>query len=152
MMKNINVKNLSVLCRFMEGLNNDGFTMERYVSQDIHRCLTPACALGWACTIPELRAQGLDLEQLASPIKVGTPTRMAEAVFGDVYDELFSTRLSPAVRTPQQWAKHCRSFLKSRGYDVLPASDGFKQFMDLVLKPVKEATPDFVGYSERFPK
>lgn len=49
---------------------------------------------------------------------------------------LFDSNLCYIIHTPQQWAAHCRAFLKKHGYEVEPQDDGFKAFMEKVLKEV----------------
>lgn len=123
-----NVNNISTLIHFMDGLKDAKFTMQYFQ----HECGSPACALGWAATIPELKAVGL-----ISPQELTYPFAMAREVFGSGR-ELFSASIS--VDTPQQWADHARAFLKSQGHKVTPRTaaqaDDFTRFMDAVLRPV----------------
>jgi len=136
----LNVKNLTILIHFMEGLNTDKFDMDEF----FHDCGTPSCALGWATTIPALQAQGLDSAK---------PLRNEAVVFGeDAYNCFFNGLRNGHLKTPQEWAEHARAVLRGQGYDVPPKRDGFKRFMDAALKPIPEATPDFIGYVERFPQ
>ena|SRR5437899_63623 len=107
------VRNLNILADFMERLDAPRFTMQVI----FHPCGAPACALGWASTI---------FPTLQEPIKE------YRKLFGEVYYELFSWSGHEDLNTPQQWAAHCRAFLKSNGY----ATDHFKTFMDRVMAPV----------------
>src|SRR5258706_8933085 len=100
------VKNLNILADFMDGLNDPTFTMTRFV----HSCGSPACALGWACTLPSLKAQGLDLQIIEKG--GGACVDAARKVFGG-YALLFIGSGNGEIRTPQQWAAYCRAFLKS---------------------------------------
>jgi len=111
------VKNLNILANFMDGLNDPKFTMRKV----FHGCGTPACAFGYALVHPYFKAKGLiDHRTISRPM------------FGpEAFDTLFYVYF---VKTPQQWAAHCRAFLKSNGYEV---SDGFKTFMDRVMVPVQ---------------
>src|SRR5258708_23572635 len=122
------VKNLNILADFMDRLNDPQFTMSRFV----HRCDAPACALGWACTIPALKAAGLDMDVLENHAATGAAP-MANAVFGN-YLDLFASAVGLTVNTPQDWAAYCRAFLKANGYE---AKDAFKLFLDRVMIPVE---------------
>jgi|SRR5712675_2362070 len=126
------VKNLNILADFMDGLSDPRFTMSRFT----HECGSPACALGWACTIPSFKAQGLNIKSVERGGSMAVDP--AHEFFGG-YSPLFSGANATHIHTPQQWAAHCRSFLKSNGY---PTTDGFKTFMDRVMVPVdtKETT------------
>jgi hypothetical protein len=130
----MNFKNIALLCRFMEGLNDPRFTMQQWT----HNCDTPACALGWACTIPELQAQGLSLHRLA---KEHAAVEMIHKVFGnefEVYWTLFSGGGNTLIKTPQQWVAKCRAFLKEHGHVVAPPDEEFKRFMDALMTPLPE--------------
>lgn len=137
-MKQRHVGNISTLIHFMEGLNAPGFDMKQFT----HECNTPSCALGWACTVPSLAAQGCDLNKLVYghlSRHAGSAVSMAEEAFGD-YSELFSYALNREIKTPQQWADHAKAFLRSKGHEVVPPTqeqkDHFSAFMERVLKPV----------------
>ncbi len=80
-------------------------------------CGTVACALGWACMVPEFRRGGLRFNRSGSPTFKGT---WGETFFteGDeeaefIYNGVFVDDLCEFVRTPKQWAAHCRKFLKA---------------------------------------
>lgn len=127
------------LADFLETLPRKRFDYDTWVGNDWKgapdlSCGTTACALGWATTMPELRAEGLHLS--------GTPTYgwvtheptgatgedAAMEVFGLDYDEavyLFcplSDHPNPTVKrdapaemaTPKQVAKHIRRYVKER--------------------------------------
>ena len=134
-MEHRHVKNISALIHFMNDLHTERFDMRAYV----HSCGSPSCALGWACTVPELKAEGLNIEHLKNHA-LGSPSMMATAVFGE-YLDLFRSRYFETVKTPQDWATHARSFLKSRGHDVLPKTErqrsDFMRFMEIALKPLE---------------
>jgi len=56
------------LIRFLEELDNEDFFLGTWVGEvenGLPKCGTVACALGWACSIPEFRALGLHFEYLA---------------------------------------------------------------------------------------
>lgn len=123
-MERQHVENLSILCLYMEGLHDAGFDMREFY----HRCGAPSCALGWATTIPELVKAGLSKSLRHEDI---------EKVFGDVYQPLFNGGVNAHIKTPQQWANHCRAFLREHGHEVVaPEGETFKRFMNAVLRPV----------------
>lgn len=134
-MEQNHVENISTLIHFMDGLNDPRFNMNFF----LHSCDTPACALGWACTVPALQKAGLSMRQLDTGIS-GTALKMTEHVFGEVFSALFRAGLATSVKTPQDWANHAREFLKSQGHEVVAQSNeqraDFRVFMDRVLKPV----------------
>lgn len=127
------VQNISTLIHFMRVLHHEGFTMSRYQNE----CGTPACALGWASTIPALQAQGITDVMFTKILQNGSPSECARRVFGE-YIDLFSSNLCRRIKTPQEWAEHATNWLKEQGHDVMPADVGpdFARFMDRVLKPV----------------
>jgi hypothetical protein len=120
------VKNLNILADFMDGLNDPKFTMSLLQ----HQCGTPACALGYAFSMREFGLQKF------TNVVDGMTSEIHEAVgkvFGKVYDQIFSGYFVGKIKTPQQWAAHCRAFLKANGYTT---TEGFKTFMDRVMVPV----------------
>lgn len=125
------VDNISALIHFMEGLNDPRFDMRMFS----HDCNTPACALGWACSIPAFQKKGLSLTFLRE--KAGREiTELTKELFG-CFQEIFRGSLEAQIRTPQDWALHAREYLKRNGCEVTaPASDDFKHFMERVLTPV----------------
>ncbi len=132
----INVKNVSALIHFMDGLVTNKFDMASFK----HGCGTPSCALGWACEVPELRAAGMNILTIGTIL--GEGHNQAWAVFGDVYDDLFDSKFSKRINSPQQWSSHARAFLKKHGYEVMAITttqeSDFKRFMDTVLAPRPE--------------
>lgn len=101
------VRRLTKLADFMEALPRDkkhGFDMGTYI--DDGACGTVCCALGWA-----------DKARLFPRLKLDRCHSLGGAAAlitdgGDYYAELFRDGLSRSIHTPQQWAKHCRRFLK----------------------------------------
>lgn len=59
-MSNLTVDRLTTLRDFLKTLGTDQLDMDRWM----HQCGTVACALGWACTIPEFKAAGLYIEEV----------------------------------------------------------------------------------------
>lgn len=91
-------------------------------------CGTVACAAGWACAIPAFKKAGLRM----STDKYGVD----DIVFGefrargshsnqflslrkffdidaDAAKNLFNPLTDSPIKTPKQWAKHCRKFIKA---------------------------------------
>lgn len=134
----INVANISRLIHFMDGLNDPRFTMSKWV----HDCNTPACALGWACTLPDLVKAGLNFEHLkGGPTAVFDILGMSHQVFGsDVFTTLFGS--NQIIETPQQWARHAREYLREHGHSVAPQTPAqaqdFQRFMDRTLKQLPQ--------------
>lgn len=128
-MEQKHVENISALIRFMDHLNHDGFTMRRFWTT---WCDTPACALGWASTLPEFQKQGLSQDAVKNYFG-NLPQVLARRVFGE-YSALFDSDLSSTIQTPQQWASHARTFLKSKGHDVAPQAE--EQRDDFKVGPV----------------
>lgn len=133
------VRRLTKLCEFMEGLPrsaNQHFYMgsffhhhgEHPIQVDEKRgadvetlmdCGTSACALGWAATVPAFKKAGLSMVVSRSGYidfryngrKAGVWS-VARRFFGlNDPAELFGD-LS-GIETPNQWAKHCRRFIKA---------------------------------------
>jgi hypothetical protein len=65
----MNVERLQKLADFLKRPIPGRFNMREWIKEDIddegNVCGTAACALGWACTIPEFRAAGLTLSEPA---------------------------------------------------------------------------------------
>lgn len=60
---------LSRLADFLDTLPPERFDFGTWASDaDINQCGTTACALGWATTIPEFQALGLQLRPVEDPI------------------------------------------------------------------------------------
>lgn len=129
------VANLNILADFMETLNAPEFTMTRYVNHSFPEpCGTPACALGWACTVPQLQARGLDFGRLRNH-EIDAPHEMAKMAFGPCYTDMFRSSLAASIKTPKEWAEHCRAKLAEWGY--APTQDKFRAFMQKVLTKVQ---------------
>ena len=117
------MKNLSVLANFMEELNDPNFTMQKV----FHSCGTPACAFGYALKHPYFKAQGLiDHKKVSHPMFGGE----------EAFDAVF---YAYHIKTPQQWATHCRAFLKTHGHSTHEgqSNEPFKKFLSRVLEPVE---------------
>lgn len=101
------VRRLTKLADFMDSLPADrahGFDMRTFREQT--KCGTVACALGWATTIPSFRRAGMTAH--------GWPMDWDEAEFFDTpnaYEVLFSMFFHRTIKTPKQWATHCRKFI-----------------------------------------
>lgn len=133
-MQQQHVENISTLIHFMDGLNDPKFDMGRFV----HGCGTPACALGWACTVPALKDVGLELKVLKEVTSTASVLEMVHRVFGEVFGDLFAGNRS--ITTPQEWADHARELLRMHGHKVVAPStaqkNDFARFMERTLKPV----------------
>lgn len=121
------VKRLTKLADFMESVPRHRFSMERWfwhkgrhshligptvTRKALEHCETTACALGWAATIPLFRRAGLAIQTNLG----GTEAPLLGAT--DVFDidysaarELFYSDIEK-IKTPKQWAKHCRRFIR----------------------------------------
>lgn len=67
-------------------------------------------------------------------------------------------RLRQQTALFREWAElqwHRKETLRMHRENILRRARkdaDFQRFVERVLKPIPEATPDFVGYIERFPK
>lgn len=98
------VRRLTKLADYMHRLQLNRkrkFDMARWLSED--ECGTVACAAGWATKVPSLRKEGFRLHQFYSS---------EIAKFFGVYWGLFDSSLAGKIKTPKQWARHCRRFIK----------------------------------------
>lgn len=88
-------KRLRLLAAFLESLDPQLFHYGSWVGDDWKgakdlSCGTTACALGWACTMPEFRKLGLGINDDGTPYDYETQRNDAEAsmrVFGLTKDE-----------------------------------------------------------------
>jgi hypothetical protein len=87
----------------------DGVTFGKLLS-----CGTAACAAGWAATVPAFRKAGFNLER-------GEDGRMRPSIDPGVFfdiphpdeeGDLFGADLP--LKTPKQWARHARRWMKSQ--------------------------------------
>lgn len=125
------VERLTILADYMDSLDDPKFTM----AEVAHECGSPACAWGHAKLVV---FKGI-VEKHATLIS-------GSKVFFDLPDtemigHLFGG-LSLGIKTPQQWAAHCRAFLAEHGVENPPIvnpikRDEFKAFMQTVLAPVE---------------
>jgi hypothetical protein len=73
--------------------------------KELGECGTSACALGWATQVPSLRRAGVTMRAICRG-----PHDVAERVFGsNAYWQLF---LATSIKTPKQWAKRTRRWVK----------------------------------------
>jgi hypothetical protein len=81
--------------------------------KDLQHCGTAACAFGWAATIPEFRKAGLTVKTRAvGDAMRGTISTGPAKFFGLSIDESDALFFAFDIKTPKQWAKHCRKFLR----------------------------------------
>lgn len=124
---------LTKLADFMDALPRKAwkhFDMEYWLAQDgedHHKfgdyiepshtgdCGTTACAAGWAATIPSFRRAGFKLIVSRTSWSnwgriekfFDLPGTESEQVFGA------SNARQLGIKTPKQWAKHCRKFIRA---------------------------------------
>lgn len=138
----IAVERLTKLADYMDTLQPPPFAkldMNNW-RKDGFICGTSCCAVGWGATMPEFAALGL---RIAMDGRSGFPYYAGktqwEAVFKffdisrDHAQHLFGINTSEFLKTPQEWAAHCRYFLDEHR----PAADPkFKGFMAKATEPV----------------
>jgi hypothetical protein len=135
--------NLNTLANFMDGPVPRGrLNMNLWQSADFSPtdCGTRACALGWACTIPSLRAQGLAMREVYSfrsgnrhmePVLPHAPTTSdtCAVLFGvqfDDYIRLFWQNGPSSGRAwddPKDVAVAVREVMIRSGYEPTPDTD-----------------------------
>lgn len=76
----MNVERLTILAKFLETVQDNKLDMLSWRSNDseksyevfdndlIHDCNTTACAMGWACTIPEFKEAGLSYSTILGTV------------------------------------------------------------------------------------
>lgn len=133
-------ENLRILIWHMETRCNRTLRMAFYAS-----CGTPACALGEACVVPELRNRGLDFPPCEIPMYQGETDGRGCAFFGLSMkdgERLFGTANSNVwgrgTVSPQEWAVEARKVLSEHGYSM---DDGFAAFKAKILIPLVEGAP-----------
>ena len=99
----IAVKRLTILADFMDAFPKSErklFDMEFYERKTA--CGTVMCAAGWAAQVPSFKKAGLFLmdEQYFFHIKISD------------WRNLFSPCLRKTIKSPTQWAAHCRKYIK----------------------------------------
>lgn len=134
-------ENLRILIRHMENNVARTLQMRTYFGP----CGTPACAIGEACMVPALAAQGLvttnDCDREWCPL---TGSRETGRIFGldsDGGKRLFGPRAYNAWGSndvaPQEWATEARKVLAESGYSMeAPTDPAFNRFMETVRLPV----------------
>lgn len=136
-------KRLLALAKRLDTVPEEKFDYSCWISSKtnpdlIHGCKTTACALGWACTMPQFQKLGLVFERRTRD-ECYSPTLSSGAVgscaaqelFGldedevmylfypycsrpDEYDELLPKMGPRSEATPKQVAEHFRAFAKVR--------------------------------------
>lgn len=137
------VERLTMLSNFLDDLQPqwpDKFDMKDWHA-DRALCGTRACAVGWGATMPEFRAAGLRLaygfnSSKRRPAFGALSGREAVCQFFDVTIAqavtLFSADHAETMETPQQWAAHCRLFIRQH-----TEAEKFERFMAKAQEPVK---------------
>lgn len=122
----VNKERLEILADFLAKVPVNHFDLSSWIcrssitQEDLiqHKCGTSACAVGWACTIPEFMEQGLSMHQSGLPMFKGMSSwDAAEGFFGLIYDEaiaLFSSEsYMPDENGPEEVAFRIRMFLEN---------------------------------------
>jgi hypothetical protein len=80
-------------------------------------CGTTACAFGWAATVPAFRKAGLSMDAEGEFSLRGCASIYCDEIAKTFFDidsvqqaHLFGSRTF--IKTPKQWAKYCREFIK----------------------------------------
>jgi len=133
----VKTKRLLKLADFLEKLPRKRFGYDTWISSpedllakgtedDLKNCGTTACALGWACVMPEFRRLGLRMVDFEPCTQTSAcPLGAAQEIFGLTLDEssyLFvpnnynGWKESPLERnaTAKQVARHIRKFATRR--------------------------------------
>jgi hypothetical protein len=79
----------------------------------LKHCGTTACALGWAATVPSFYKAGLRIPTGiagGSWEPIGIASEFFEIEENDAAVLFFDCAVD--IRSPKQWAKHCRKFLR----------------------------------------
>jgi hypothetical protein len=89
----------------------DKHPIGRFITaKDLSYCGTTACALGWAATVPSFRKAGLKVE-VAHTFSAHNES-IARRFFGLDRNQVGEIFGALSKRTPKEWAKHCRKFLR----------------------------------------
>ena len=93
---------------------------ENITLRDLHKCGTTACALGWACMIPAFHKAGLRLLASDNVSWVGhiNAFDFFEPTPSDRLLEVAANLFGGADKTPKQWAKRCRQFIRENSTDA----------------------------------
>lgn len=107
---------LHTLIAFMDGLIDDRFTMRVFR----HHCGTPACAWGYARTLPAFQfcVQPLGRNGYVHALREITSAFGPDSV--GTLSALFVSNLAATIHTPQQWAAHARAKLLEWGINAAP--------------------------------
>ncbi len=103
-----------------DGKHEHHFSKRAITRRDLEFCGTSACAMGWASTIPAFRKAGLSVAPNSNLLLAGYQPKGSLFEIIDRFfniqrehsEHLFSGRIQVKVKTPKQWAKHCRKFLR----------------------------------------
>lgn len=139
-------ENLLLLADFLARGVPGRFNMDLYYAESL-LCGTRACALGWACTLPALNAQGLvigpsGIPTLREDLDIGgMACRATEKIFGLTFKEhsrLFSTNGIAGRQwdKPTQAAAEMYALLAEKGYHQSAKPNDFARFMAKVREPV----------------
>lgn len=133
MLSKLAIRRLTKLADFMDALPPEArkhFDMGRWFKHNgMHKvkdevsalrkfdCGTSACAAGWACAVPEFRRAGLTISgnDVLYDGYSAKDSFTALSVFFDIpmtghLGYLFGN--TDNIRTPKQWAKHCRKYIR----------------------------------------
>ena len=90
------------------GSDDHGFDDDRFITRHtMTLCGTVACAAGWLATMPALKRAGLKVDTGGALL-----TDLEEFFDIDNWDR-WALFINPQhIKTPKQWAQHCRKFLR----------------------------------------
>lgn len=110
----MNKDRLLKLAEFLDELPEYMLDMSRWTKD----CGTASCALGWACTIPEFRAEGLTLDRFDTPSFDGDCGYGAAVHFFDLHRDQALELFSPTYYGSGSWhqkIKPCEVAARIRG-------------------------------------
>ncbi len=110
MLSKLAVRRLTKLADFMDALpesENKHFDMRDYSLKRASVCGTIMCAAGWAATMPYFNELGM------TPENVGDIDAQIFDIDMEQWADLFDSTLAFTIKTPQEWAAHCRDYIEA---------------------------------------
>lgn len=106
MLSKLAVKRLTTLANFMDSIPRKKWKFFDMEHTTFDGCGTAACAAGWAELVPSFKRAGYTYHTSARFFDIKEFGR------GSEWSQLFFSGDAFACRTPKQWAKHCRKFIR----------------------------------------
>lgn len=100
------IRRLTKLADYMDSLPRSEWKHFDMQETSFHGCKIAACACGWGERVPGFKSAGYSFHDSADFFEISEYGHNSE------WGQLFYSKKAFECKTPKQWARHCRKFIK----------------------------------------